>query len=174
MESKNLSVKEKIKYATADLFSKKSYMDITVTDISKTADIARVSFYRNYTSVADVFDDIVEDVFKEIIKDIVPVLTGNDKKAWRDFLFSMFRTFPKRHSVTKSKIPENENLFFSKLSEKFQKTKMGNDTDSRMKKYIAFGKTGLVVSIIKHWMAEGKKESPEEMVDFIMTFITKF
>jgi len=174
MESKNLSVKEKIKRATADLLNKKSYMDITVTDISKTADIARVSFYRNYNSVADVFDDIVEDVFKEIIKDIVPVLTGNDKKAWREFLFGMFRNFPKHHSVTKSKIPENENLFFSKLSEKFQKTKMENDISDRMKKYIAFGKTGLVVSIIKRWMADGKKESPEEMVDFIMTFITNF
>ncbi len=174
MEGKHLSVKEKIKYATADLLNKKSYMDITVTDISKTADIARVSFYRNYNSVADVFDDIVEDVFKEIIKDVVPVLKGNDPEAWKRFLLGMFRKFPKHHSVTKSKIPENENVFFSKLSEKFQKTKIGNDTGDRMKKYIAFGKIGLVVSIIKHWMAEGKKESPEEMVDFIMTFITNF
>lgn len=149
-------------------------MDITVTDIVNAANIARVSFYRNYNSIADVFDDIVEDVFKEIEEEIVPVLTGNDEDAWRELLFSMFYKFPKHHSVKSDKRPENANELFSRLTAKLQKIERQKEPETIKEKYIAFGKIGLIVNIIKQWMADGKKESPEKMVNYIMTFITKF
>lgn len=39
--------------------------------------------------------------------------------------------------------------------------------------YLAAGKLGLINSISKAWVDTGMKETPEEMIDFLMSFITK-
>lgn len=172
MNEKNLTVKDKIKMASVNLLSEKSYMDITVTDVAKKAGVARVSFYRNFSSVAEVFDDIANDIFDELVSEILPVLKSNDEEGWRKLLTAMFYRFPKHHSLKNGKRPENIEELFIRISARLPKTA---DTDKTIsEKYIPFGKIGLIVNIIKQWMAKGKKESPEEMVDYIMTFITKF
>lgn len=174
MLTEKKSVKNKIKGATARLLGEKSYLDITVTDIVNSAEIARVSFYRNYRSTADVFDDIVEDIFSEISKEIIPILKCNDEQRWRKLLDNMFRRFPQHHSIGIDKKPENVTELFSRMTEKLQTIQDFNKSESVFEKYICFGKIGLIVNIIKKWMADGQTESPEEMVDYIMTFITKF
>ena len=174
MKMKAISVKDKIKVATAKLLNEKSYIDITVTDIANAANVARVSFYRNYNSVAEVFDDIVDDIFNEMVSKILPVLKCNDDEEWRSFLYTMFYRFPLHHSFGNIKTPENINAIFSNLFEKSLSIQNSSDLKTISDKYMPFGKIGLIVNIIKQWMLEGKKESAEEMVDFIMTFITKF
>ncbi len=174
MEAKPTSVKDKIKVATAKLLNEKSYIDITVTDIANAANVARVSFYRNYNSVAEVFDDIVDDIFNEMVSKILPVLKCNDDEKWRELLYTMFYRFPKHHSVGNIKPPENINAIFSNLFEKSLSIQNSSDLKTISDKYMPFGKIGLIVNIIKQWMLEGKKEPAEEMVEFIMTFITKF
>ena len=174
MGEQRKSVKDQIKIATARLLNEKSYMDITVTDIVNSANIARVSFYRNYVSIADVFDDIVDDIFTEIVAEVIPVLKSKDENRWRKLLYSLFDCFPKHHSVDLDQKPENVNMLFSRMSAKLQENEKINVFQTMEEKYMGFGKMGLVVNIIKKWMADGRKESIEEMVDFIMTFITKF
>lgn len=174
MKIKEITVKDKIKVATAKLLNKKSYNDITVTDVANAANVARVSFYRNYNSVAEVFDDIVDDIFNEMVSKILPVLKCNDDEEWRSFLYTMFHRFPQHHSFRNIKTPENINAIFSNLFEKSLSIQNSSDLKTISDKYMPFGKIGLIVNIIKQWMLEGKKEPAEEMIDFIMTFITKF
>ncbi|HHV29963.1 TetR-like C-terminal domain-containing protein [Acetivibrio mesophilus] len=174
MREQKKSVKSQIKIATVMLLNEKSYMDITVTDIVNSANIARASFYRNYMSIADVFDDIVDDIFTEIVAEVIPVLKSNDENGWRELLYSMFYRFPKHHSVGLGTKAENVNELLSRMSAKLQEIEKLSASQTIREKYIGFGKMGLVVNIIKKWMIDGRKESPEEMVNFVMTFITKF
>ena len=41
-------------------------------------------------------------------------------------------------------------------------------------KYLAVGKIGLIHNITKKWINTGEKETPEEMIDYIMSVITLF
>jgi len=168
------SVKGQIRTATARLLNEKNYLDITVTDIVRTAGIARVSFYRNYASIADVLDDMAEEIYAELETEIIPVLENNDERSWRELLFNMFYRFPKHHSIAPDKSPDNVNELFARLGAKLQQAERNRSPQTLEEKYLPFGKIGLIVNIIKKWMADGKRETPEEMVDFIMTFILRF
>jgi len=44
-------------------------------------------------------------------------------------------------------------------------------SETMREKYMAIGKMGLINNITKRWMDNGMKETPEEMIDFIMSFI---
>ena len=58
---------------------------------------------------------------------------------------------------------ENLPVLFSRL-----------DTKKDHWAYPAVGKMGLINSITRKWLESGAKESPEEMIDYIMSFITLF
>lgn len=58
----NMRVKRNITEAMLELMQKKSFSDITITEIIRTARVARVSFYRNYRSKEDILTTLIEDV----------------------------------------------------------------------------------------------------------------
>ncbi len=174
MHEQNKSVKSMIKEAFVKLMDEKSYMDLTVTDIVNKAEVARASFYRNYQSIADIMDDIVDDISSEIMATVLPVIQSNDEREWRELLFYMFYRFPKHHSVSSKKRPENISELFSRMDDRFQMIEQSNGFSNLKDKYLGIGKLGLIVNIIKKWMNTGMEEPPEKMVDFIMSFILKF
>ena len=92
----NHTVKREIAKAFMELMTKKTYLDITVTDIVSTAGVARASFYRNFGSIGDVIDLIVDEMSEELIDDILPVLSCTDERRWREFLFEYFYRFTRR------------------------------------------------------------------------------
>lgn len=174
MGNQKHTVKSQILRATAKLLNEKNYLDITVTDIVKEAQIARVSFYRNYSSISDVFDAIADEAFSEFSSEILPVLESNDERKWRELLYSMFYRFPRHHSFLPDRRQENSNELFSRMKQKVQRTEAQKQPQNLDDKYLGCGKMGLVIHIIEKWMTDGQTESPEEMVNYIMTFITKF
>ena len=69
---------------------------------------------------------------------------------------------------------ENLPVMFSRLDTKKDHWASGLPTDTIKDKYSAVGKMGLINSITRKWLESGAKESPEEMIDYIMSFITLF
>lgn len=57
-----------------DLLQEKEYSDISITELTEKADIARRTFYRNYRSMDDILlanmDDVLDNFFIEIQHDI--------------------------------------------------------------------------------------------------------
>ena len=81
-KNESYSVKHEIIDAVMQLMTEKNYMDITVTDIVKKAGVARASFYRNFNSINDVIDVIVDEISDELIGDIFPTLYSSDDSCW--------------------------------------------------------------------------------------------
>ena len=69
---------------------------------------------------------------------------------------------------------QNMSIFFLKTNEKMEREQKENTASSIRDKYCAVGKMALISDIIKKWADCGMEESPEEMVNYIMGFITKF
>ena len=61
----NRIVKQKITDAVFSLMREKSFSDITVTEIIKTAGVARATFYRNYSTKESVVTTIIDEVLNQ-------------------------------------------------------------------------------------------------------------
>lgn len=168
------SVKQNIADAFMELMAKKYYMDITVTDIVNTAQVARVSFYRNFNSISDVIDYIIDEMSEEFIQDILPTLTSNDERKWREFLFEYFYRISREQEEMTAISFQNMSVLFSRINTKMQITEKELHAATIHEKYAVFGKIGLLNNIAHKWMHDGMKETPEEMINYIMTFITLF
>jgi len=168
------SVKREIINAFMELMTQKSYMDITVTDIINTAQVARASFYRNFNSINDVIDTITDEMSDEFVDDVFPTLMSDDKRRWREFLFEYFYRFARNQKKIGFNNPQNVSVMFSRMDAKMRKRENEFPSETLKDKYTAFGKLGLINNIAKKWMDGGMKETPEEMIDYIMSFITKF
>lgn len=68
----NYSVKAEIEKALLALLSKKEYTSITVTDVVKEAKVARVSFYRHFSSIPDVLDSIADQTAEKLNIEFLP------------------------------------------------------------------------------------------------------
>lgn len=156
--------REKIMKIFVSELQKKDVRDISVTDICKLADINRSTFYANFIDVYDLVDKINEillNMFFEVYKE-----ETIEKKHSYDFL-KLFKH-----------IKENQIFYktFFKLNDNFDNSKLYYDLESEMAKFsdstkyidyhIEFFKAGLN-AIIKKWLNNGCKESPEEINEII-------
>lgn len=175
MNKEKDSVNNLIKDALLELMLTKSYMDITVTDVVNKANVARVSFYRNFNSISDVLDYFIDDINKGFIDDILPVLLTNDERKWREFLFLYLYKLVSTHKKISSMNLANISIIISKFDNKIQVLeKKMLDYKTINEKYKIAGKFGLINSIAKKWLNNGQKETPEELINCIMSIISKF
>lgn len=148
---------DNIKLVFIELIQNKELKDITVTDICEKAKLNRSTFYANYLDVYDLADKIKEELEQEII-DLYPEEVKS-KKSSNNFLKLFYH------------IKDNQ-LFFKtyfKLSYSIE-TKMGYDlalaslfyNNENIDYHIEFFAGGFN-AIIKKWLDEGCKKTPEEI-----------
>lgn len=89
-KKENHSAKSEIEQAFLRLMTQKSYMDITVTDIVQEANVARVSFYRNFASISEVLDSIADATAEKLNIEFLPLLDTSDERKLREYLFNYF------------------------------------------------------------------------------------
>ena len=173
IKNESNTVKQEIVNAVVELMTEKFYMDITVTDIINAAGVARASFYRNFNSISDVIDVIANEISDELIEDVLPTLYSTDERKWREFLFNHFYRFTRKQRQMGKINPQNMNVIFARMDKKVHQKESEYQSDTIRDKYLVACKIGLINSITKKWMDGGMKETPEEMIDYIMSFILK-
>lgn len=166
--------KEAIKKALLELMNQKQFVNITISDIINTAGIARVSFYRNYHSIADVIDEISKEMTEHFLEEIQPLFRSRDERQWREFLFHHFYEFSKQCEKNTPYKFMNGHVIFSKVNALMKEAESKNPTSSISEKYSIYAKFGIVDHVVKKWIDSGKQETPEEMIDYIMSFILLF
>ncbi len=168
------SVKKRMADAFVDMLSQKSYADITVTDIVNTAQVARVSFYRNFNSISDVVDYITDELANEFIDKILPVLNSNDENKWREFLFDFINNALNNRRKIEAINLQNTTVLFSHLNTKMQMYVNVNSNKTISDKYTSYVKACLFNNVVKKWIDDGMVETPEEIINYLMSFITLF
>ena len=168
------SVKKRMADAFVDMLSQKSYADITVTDIVNTAQVARVSFYRNFNSISDVVDYITDELANEFIDKILPVLNSNDENKWREFLFDFINNALNNRGKIKAINLQSTAVLFSHLNTKMQMYVNVNSNKTISDKYTSYVKACLINNVVKKWIDDGMVETPEEIINYLMSFITLF
>ena len=174
VKSESYSVKREIMNAVMQLMGEKNYMDITVTEIIGKAGVARASFYRNFNSISDVIDALVKEASDEFSEEVLPVLSGTDERAWREFLFHQFYHFSKIKKDMQKIGAANMSVIFTRISDQIQQREQDLPQKTIPDKYRVVAKWSMINQILQKWLDTGAKETPEEMIDYIMSFITSF
>ena len=155
------SSQEKIEKAFIELLQNYDIKEITVSDIIKNTGLNRSTFYANYVDIFDLADK-------------------TRKKLEDDFsnLFSDYDYFNERTGALKMFTHIKENQIFYKTYFKLcydskhlisiydTKRAEKEHIDSNIKYHIEFFRNGLN-AIIKMWLEDGCKESPEDMAEVL-------
>lgn len=157
---------EKIKKVFINMIQNKELNQISVTDIVKKAHINRSTFYANFLDIYDLADKIKDEMYQNYL-DLYKKEVEKKEHSY-DFL-NFFRN-----------IKENQIYYKTQMKLNFDFTKYydaSNETTEAVKYlgtaknidyHIEFFKAGMS-AIIQKWLANGCKESPEEMVEILHT-----
>jgi len=171
MNTKRHSVTEEIKTAFRELMTEKPFIDITITDVVNRAGVARASFYRNYTSTRELLDSVLEDFFSEFLNNALPVLSSQNERDWRAFLFRFIYFAEDKQSRIILSQNSNISMFLIKMSDFAHGLSESFRYESIKDKYSISTRLAVMNSVVMRWIDDGKKETPEELVDYLMSFI---
>lgn len=157
--------KEKIKKAFIQLIQNKEIEQISVTDICQKCNLNRSTFYANYLDIYDLADKIKD----KMVEDFFNIYTDEREKRYHsyDFLKLFYH------------IKENQLFYKTYFKLNFDITNTmdyidGNEVETfigspkHLEYHIEFFKAGLN-AILKKWLNNGCKESPEEIEEILKT-----
>ena len=154
---------QKIESAFIELLQTREINKITVSDVIKNTDLNRSTFYANYT---DIFD----------LADKVRVQFENDFSS----LFADYDYFNERSGALKffSHVKENQKFYKTYFKLCYDEKHFLNtydpararkeNIDKNLKYHIEFFRNGFN-AILKMWLANDCKESPEEMTEILQS-----
>jgi AcrR family transcriptional regulator len=160
--------KDSIFTALMKLLEKKSFNSITITQITETAGVSRMAFYRSYQTKEDVITDYISEMFNEFT-DSLKRLEVDDKYHAVRLYFSFFKGKSEFISILiKSELTY---IFYERLCDTivdFFKTQDDiTRDDPTFTNYLAqFTAAGLFRTLLD-WIKGGSVESVEEMTNFI-------
>ena len=150
----NAFVKECITEALLQLMKEKTLYEIAITEIVERAGVARVSFYRNFTSKENVIEQHLILLIREWGRDF-------EKKGNRD----LFAQTLLEHFYT------NKDFYLllykqglsSMIYENIRGTCRLDLAGNNMERYIKSMFAGAIFGWLDEWMRQGMPESPEEL-----------
>ena len=152
---KNIIVKESITQALLILMESKDFEKITITDIVNRAGVARMSFYRNYTSKEDVILKYLYEIYEKWRENI-----NNDDPS--KFIINLFQLFESMKPTIEILYKANS----SHLLLRFLNTVCGaSPAQKNIYAYYSSIIAGSFFGWYDAWLRRGSQESPEEMLE---------
>ena len=170
-----LKTKRAIRNAFAKLMVEKDINDITIIELSKTADINRKTFYNYYSGVYQVIEDIEQD----ILLSYEELLGSVQFKESMDAPYMLFERFSQLINMDPeffgylltmngnvALITRITTLLKDKTCEKMtSQLDIANDKADIMIDFVLSG----MLSVYQHWFSSDRHVPPEEVSQFIST-----
>ena len=173
-DRRTLKTKKAIFQAFSELLKEKELRKITVQEVVDKADISRVTFYKYYLDVYDLYDKIENELLTNIG---LITLQLADKPS--DEFFKELVTYIYNNRVTFDMVfsPNSTNKLRDKLShiiegifKKIYSEKLGISIDSEDLAYICCYRSSGFLAVIQRWVQNGFSQSCENMVKQISIF----
>lgn len=158
-KEKNEEVRTAIIDAFFRLMRKREIAEIAVTDIVKEAGVARVSYYRNFSSREDIVHSLIDDALNRY-EGVVDLSDGfycywNIMMAFR--MIYEYREYIKDIMQYGFLQPLHDRL--NELHERMD----GDIAASSIERYRIYAYIGAFTNTALQWVREGTKEAPEEI-----------
>ena len=161
----NQFVKECLRTALLELIQEKSYKELSVTELCRKAGVSRMSFYRNYKVVNDLFNEAAVELNGEILRVVGSPFRRGTTNAWYEEAFRIIAQHRAEVSI----------MFHESFQHEWMKIVNGlavhDPSFSTEKQYQRLIWCGGFENIVAHWLNHGMKESPEEMASYCMRYL---
>ena len=173
-DRRTLKTKKAIFQAFSELLKEKELRKITVQEIVDKADISRVTFYKYYLDVYDLYDKIQSELLTNIglitlqladkpsddfFKEIISYIYNN--RVTFDMLFSTNFT---------NKLRDKLSRIIEGILKKIYSEKLGISIDDEDLAYICCYRSSGFLAVIQRWIQNGFSQSCENMVKQISVF----
>jgi len=156
-----------IREALIELMAEKHFNDISVSEITKRADLVRRTFYAHFKTKEDVLIAYIDELISESIEEI----TEGVQRCSGNLPLVYFRLWYDHKELTVL-LKKNNQLLLLKVFEKYI-THISNQFNafSNMgfskgaEKYASNFYAGAMWNMLDLWLEEGMKETPEELSD---------
>lgn len=158
-------VKQSTAKALFCLMERKSFSDITVTELVKRAGIARATYYRNYSSKEAVLEEYIDDILNTFNLEY-PVETVSDRFTARHILRVLdyvSRYHKDLQILHKSGL---SSIYLDRMNQYLFKIAF-NGSSGMEEKFDLYAYAGAEFNIIFSWLINDMKESPYEIADYI-------
>lgn len=157
---------ESIMNALEQLMAKKAFLDITITDIQKTAGIGRSTFYRLFDTIDDVVTYMVDREFEEIVR-------GYSTMSIRDFTIDCLSGVIERGGILIGILSSGKSeLVTRSLRENLHRSaEEAVEPDEAGLQYRFAVFASACISVIRVWDENGRKESIEELADYMQKYL---
>lgn len=156
--------KNKIKKAFIELLQTNDLDEINITDLVKKAGVNRSTFYVNYIDIYDLADKVKEEMFNNLLE----LYKEESIKKQHSYDYLKLFTHIKENQIyykTMFKLNFDFMNYYNNHLEENDMIKYYGSTKN-MDYHIEFFKAGMS-AIIKKWLSNNCKESPENMIEII-------
>ncbi|OPX47183.1 TetR/AcrR family transcriptional regulator [Clostridium thermobutyricum] len=177
IDRRTIRTKKMIRSALAELINEKGFNNMSVTDLTQMADINRGTFYLHYIDKYDLLEKVENEIIQEIEDktnhiNSINILNIDTLNEPLPFMVKLFEYFKENSVIIKSILgPKGDPTFESKIK-KFIKTNLFDKQKSKnfsindalvSEEYFIQYILSADLGVIKHWLEENMKESPDEI-----------
>lgn len=149
--------------AFLELLQKKKRNEIKISEICRIAGVNRTTFYNNYDNISEVADDIR----KEMIREYIELYAGNNDGHTAENYLKMFQHIKDNQIFYRIYFllsPDSHDMYH------FYDRQMARAVgkEELIDYHIEFFAAG-ITALIKKWLNSGCKESPEEILNVLVT-----
>ena len=166
----NLRVRTSIEKALFTLMGSYAFSDISVSQIITEAKVARVSYYRNYTSKQEIIERYWERLYNKAVTSIGNLYEIGANNADRKCLEENTEKILTCYLEEKNNILLLHEQGLSTIILETMNTIVGNRLGkmscSSMDRYLIYFLAGATYNTLIHWLTSGAKEPPEKMANY--------
>lgn len=161
----NEFVRECLKSALLKLADGRGFKSLSITELCNKAGVSRMAFYRNYSVINDVFNEIAYDLNNAVIEKIGSPFRVNTDRNW---YLQAFKTIASNKEAMSIMFQESFQAEWMKRVNGFA---VHDDNFSAEKKYQRLMWSGGFENVVAQWLNGGLKETPEEMADYCIKYL---
>ena len=168
----NQRVKKQITEGLFSLLRKKSFSEITITDIVKEANVARASYYRNFENKEQIIETAMDDLRDELMNDIEyddDEHIFNQENAKIGFEKALTYCLIRKADL----LALYHNGFGSLIQQTFNRYIMefaGNMPATSIERYKLYFISGAVTNVLIEWLNQGAKEPTRDIANICIKY----
>ena len=170
-EESNRITKEALQTALIELMAKKSFEDITITELVKRSGVSRTAFYRNYNCKEDIVLEFCNNIINLIKESIVNLRDKNDLYEVLLNLFTIIKNDKKNFNILLQAKLFNSSLF---PEQDFMEDLFDSSIKNKKDYYTYWALSSSIYSIVKIWFENGMKEDVKFMANICIDIYDKF
>lgn len=161
----NEFVRECIKSAMLKLADGRDFKDLSITELCNKAGVSRMAFYRNYSVINDVFNEIAFDLNDAVIREIGSPFRAATTREWYKRAFELIGGNGEAMSVM------FQEYFQFEWMRRVNGYAVHSEDFSAEEKYQRLMWSGGFENVVSYWLKGGRKETPEEMADYCIKYL---